>query len=183
MYRELNLVPKVYNQVKEKKKKKKSAIIGIVILLLVVSGGIGYTIGYEFYLRVKLDKLNKQVEMNSELIAKEQHLTNEIGATMVQIEKAKSLQVLKSQKTDLVFKELQKYFPSNIKVTSIGYSKTGINIAATSTTVPGVEELWANLRESKEFKNCHISGIAGTEGSYTFNLAIDLLTQPQGGAK
>lgn len=184
MHRELNLVPQTYNKVKENQKKKRSAIVGILLLLLVIAGGIGYTFGYEFYLKFKLEKLNEQVQMNSELIAKEQQLTNEINSTTAQINKAQSLQVLKSQKTDLIFKELQKYFPSNVKVSSIGYSKdASITMAATSTTVEGVQEFWANLRESKDFKNCYISGIAGADGNYTFSVVIEIKLTPQGGAK
>ncbi|MGL4109457.1 PilN domain-containing protein [Clostridium sp. LP20] len=176
MNKELNLIPQVYNRVKEDKKRKNNAILGIVLVLLIVILSFGYTFGNSVYLVMKEKKLQDEVALNRDLISKEQELQESIIRTKAHIEKASALVSVKSKKTDEVFIKLQSNFPASIKLTNLNYTKVGAVLTGTSSSKEDIEVLWANLRESKEFKNSHISSISQNESLYEFTLEIALVS-------
>lgn len=184
MSRELNLVPRVYNQVKVEEKKKRGAVIAILVVVIIGALGVASTFGYEYYLNYKHDNLTKELQKNQELINKNNQLQQDIERTKAHIEKAKKLQVLKSQKTDVLFDELEKNFPTGIKAEKLNYNKASITMEGISSSKEAIQELWANLRESAIFNKSHITKINEDKGAFKFSLEIILVeSKEEGGAQ
>ncbi|MGG7178827.1 PilN domain-containing protein [Clostridium paraputrificum] len=174
MNKELNLIPQINDSVKEGKKRKANAILGIIGLVLMVILSFGYTFGKEVYLGIKEKKLQAEVALNVDLIAKEEELQGSIIRTRDHIEKAKSLSTIKSKKTDEIFVKLQNEFPSTIKLTNLMYKGVGFSATGVSSSKEDIEVLWANLRESSEFKNSYISSIKKDDKTSLFEFTLEV---------
>lgn len=173
--KELNLIPVEYNNIESSDKKKKSAIVvgGLIVICLAV-GFAGVKVK-KIVLEKQKVSLIKEIEKNKDLLEQEAILDRDISLTAAHIQKAGNLQELKTKETDKTIVELQKHFPSNIKVQNINYNRADIIISATSTNQESIEQLWANLRESEKYKNCYVDNIAGKDGAYAFNITISLI--------
>lgn len=172
--KELNLLPAEYNNKEVKGKQKKSAILISVLLVILLATGFGLVKVRKIVLQIKEKALISEIAKNKEIIEKQNALDQNISMLNAHIQKAKTLGELKTKETNKIILELQKHFPSNIKATNISYNRTTINISATSTNQESIEQLWANLRETETYKNCHIGSISGKDGAYTFTIDINL---------
>ncbi|MEG0614079.1 MAG: PilN domain-containing protein, partial [Clostridium sp.] len=82
---------------------------------------------------------------------------------------------LKSKETDTFLKELNKLMPATVVAASVNYTKDGnIAIAATASDQASAEKFYANLRESKDYSNCHIASLTNADGKVTFTVEITL---------
>ncbi len=174
MSKELNLLPQIYNEGEEAKKKKKSLVLIATGGVVLVGLGVGYVFGRQIYLEYQKGKLIEEVNRNKAMVEKEKNLINEISLTKAHITKAKSLDVLKSKSTDKLLSDLTKHFPSGIKLTSLNYTKVNISAAGTAASKSDIEILWANLRESNQFKKSYITSVSENNGAFSFNLEVNL---------
>ncbi|MGL5086347.1 MAG: pilus assembly protein PilM [Clostridium sp.] len=172
--KELNLLPVEYNSREVSGKQKKSAILIVAALVVVLLGGFGYVQGKRLVLTMSQKSLVEEIAKNKEIIEKEAVLDRNIAMLNAHIQKAGTLGELKTKETDKIILEMQKYFPSNVKAVNVNYNRNSINVSATSTNQESIEQLWANLRETEIYKNCHIGGIAGKDGVYTFTIQVTL---------
>ena len=173
--KELNLVPPEEElAIKQQGRKKSALLIAVLVVILMVSGFVG-TIGYKIMLEQRAVSLQKELDRSQALIDKEAKIDNEIAMVNQHIEIAKNVDELKSKDTDTFFKELNKLMPGDITISSFNYnSKVSITINGTGKSQPAVEEFYANLRESKDYKYCHIATINNNDGSVGFSLDITL---------
>ena len=174
--KELNLLPIEYNKsgVASKEKNKKNAILVLALVVIFLVVGLGFVEGKKFFMKIEKEKLIKEITENKELMDKEVKLNSDIELIKAYIQKAATLDDLKTKETNKIVLEMQKHFPSNVKTTSVIYDRNSITIAATSTNQDSIEQLWANLRESDEYKNSHVGTISGKDGEYIFNIIITL---------
>lgn len=108
------------------------------------------------------------------MVEKDKRLNSEISLIKSHIEKAKSLEVLKSKSTDKLLKSLSDNFPPSIILSNLNYTKAKITLSGTSSSKNDIWVLWGNLRESKQFQNSYITSITEGNGTFTFNLEISL---------
>lgn len=174
MSKELNLLPQVYNAGEEAKKKKKNLILVTAGGIALVGLGVGYVFGRQVYLEYQKKYLIEEVNRNKEMVEKDKRLNSEISLIKSHIEKAKSLEVLKSKSTDKLLKSLSDNFPQSIILSNLNYTKAKITLSGTSSSKNDIWVLWGNLRESKQFQNSYITSIIEGNGTFTFNLEISL---------
>lgn len=178
--KELNLVPQEEELEMKKQGRKKSAVaLSILVGVLMILGFAGVK-GYEVALGFKEKALQQELAKSQELIDEEAELDRRIALVNEHIQIAQNVDSLKSKETDNLLKELNKLMPGEILISSLSYSKdTGITLSGSAKSQPAAEIFYANLRESKEFKNCHIGSIANNDGSVTFNVEITLAVQEE----
>lgn len=170
---ELNLIP---DHIKQKRMMraavgKSSAAVLLVVALLAAVAVIPY---------VRLNKLNEKelslqasIESAKPIIVENERLKKETASYKEYIDI-----IEKVQKSNVsvfpVFKSFEKYLPQDVVVKSFSFAAGSINISASTKNYNSINELEANLQESKEFTNSNVTSITTDEktGEYTFTLII-----------
>jgi Tfp pilus assembly protein PilN len=170
---ELNLIP---DYIKQKRELKEIIAKGAAVTLLVVA--ILATIASVPY--VKLKKLNAKeltlqasIQSAKTIIIENEKLKKEAASYKEYID-----MIEKIQKTNVsvfpIFKNLEKYMPQDVVITSLSFNEGSINITAACKVFNSINEFAANLQESKEFTNSTVTSITRDEktGENTFTLII-----------
>ena len=79
-----------------------------------------------------------------------------------------------TKETDKLIKGIQKITPVAISFKSLVYDRDTVSVDGFSKDQQSIEVLWANLRESDKYTNCHISNRNAVDGGYSFVLNITL---------
>jgi Tfp pilus assembly protein PilN len=171
--RELNLIP---DHIKQKREIQdtlvKAGAIGLlVVVLLAVVAVVPYA---------KLKKLDAKelalkasIENAKPVITENAKLKKETASYKEHI-----AMIEKIQKSNVsvfpIFKNLEKYMPKDVIITSLSFNEDSINISASAKDYNSINEFAANLQESKEFISSSVSSIARDEktGENTFTLII-----------
>ncbi|MEG0297724.1 MAG: pilus assembly protein PilM [Clostridium sp.] len=173
--KELNLVPQEEENALKKEGQKKSAVAVAIAVVVAMGLGFGGVKGYEVYLGYKEKDLQKELAKSQALIEKQDKLDKEIALVNEHIQIAGKVDTLKSKETDTFLKELNKLMPATVVAASVNYTKDGnIAIAATASDQASAEKFYANLRESKDYSNCHIASLTNADGKVTFTVEITL---------
>jgi Tfp pilus assembly protein PilN len=170
---ELNLIP---YSIKRKRKQRKLLIqagAGTTLMIFILFAGA-------YYPHFKANKqysnqllLMTEIEKESVSKNKNAELRTELDALKKYIDKVDSIKNNKSPVYDIL-KNMEKYLPSDVYITNLNYDKGNISINATCKQYHSINELLANLQESKEYKNSSVNTIAASSknGEYTFTLTI-----------
>lgn len=182
--KELNLLPQSYASHKKILKKKKNiAVVSIIGALLIILC-FAFIFGQEIYLNMKKTTLQNEIFSNKELVMKNEKLAQEISIKKQHIEKAKSLEGIKNKDTNKIIEELGKCFPDSLKIEDISFKNSTslqsegnvvatIDFSGSAKSKQDVEILWANLRESTNFQDAHISNINEGKGQVFFSAQIN----------
>lgn len=170
---ELNLLP---SHIKQKKLRRLNVIQGglICVIIFAIMAAAAY------YPYAKLKKLNNEEAALKSSLLKErtaktenEKLKKETAQLKEYIDK---IDMIKNNKvsTYTAIKNIEKYFPKDVIISNFSYTKGVILISATSKQYDSINELQANLQESKEFPNSVISSITANDknSEWTFTLNI-----------
>jgi Tfp pilus assembly protein PilN len=171
--RELNIIPDHIKQKRELRDTlvKSGASVLLVVFLLTAVAAVSY---------VRLKKLNAKVltlqasiEAAKPIIIENEKLRKESASYKEYIEMVEKIQK-SSVSAFPIFKNLEKYMPKDVVITSFSLSNGSININAFAKEYNSINEFAANLQESKEFTNSSVNSIAKDEktGDNTFTLII-----------
>lgn len=182
--KELNLLPQSYASHKKILKQKKKIATGSIIGILLIMLCFAFIFGQEIYLNMKKATLQNEIFNNKELVIKNEKLVQEISIKKQHIEKAKSLEGVKNKDTKKIIEELGKCFPGSVKIDDISFNNitslqsegdvvATIDFSGSAKSKEDIEILWANLRESTNFQDAHISNINEGKGQVFFSAQIN----------
>jgi Tfp pilus assembly protein PilN len=179
---ELNLIP---YHIKQKRMVKLALFQGVlvVVLVLAVLGTAAY-LPYAKLRKLQTEEANLKltVEKDRVIRVENERLKTETASLKNFVDKVEMLQASKASVYP-VLKNLEKYIPSEIVITSLNYGNGTINVNATCNKEYNyINELLANLQESKEFSSSQVINITRNDKApeWTFTLII---TDVKGEAK
>lgn len=171
MQKELNLVPYHLREQQEKQRKRQEFIMRCSLLGVTLIIGAGMLFLYKVSLNSKAEKLKSEIFTKQKLITEKEQLSNEIEILNQHLDKVEALKIRKDPKTDDMIRNLISLMPIDFKVKKLTYTDKVINLDISSASTESIQEFWANLRESKEFKKSHISTISNSDG---YNIACTI---------
>jgi Tfp pilus assembly protein PilN len=175
---ELNLIPYEL-KIKRVKRIKKINYISSGIIVLAILFAIVYI--PKLYLNKLISNeldLEAKISTNTKIVKENQKLLSNIKSFNLY---NKEVDLLTTQKEKVTYKikNLEKYIPVDVSLTTITYSKGIIMISGASTNYNSISAFAANLQMSKEYPLAKINNINNSDNKtsikakgYTFNIAI-----------
>lgn len=151
---------------------RKVIITATSTIVVLMALGAVMVIGGKILLNKEKIRLTNELQKNETLLREEASLIDKINIYTSHINFSSQLEEFKTIETATYIDELNKYFPSGIKVTNFEYTTDKIIISGTTSNIDLVEILWANLREVDLYKNSHIGSVIESNGVYTFTLEV-----------
>lgn len=173
MQKELNLVPYHLREKQEKQRKRQEFIMRCSLLGATLIIGAGMLFLYKVSLTSKAENLKSEIFDKQTLIMEKENLSNEIERLNQHLDKVEALKFRQDPKTDDKIRDLMKLMPADFKVKKLTYTDKVISLDISSSSTESIQEFWANLRESKDFKKSHISTISNSNG-YNISCVIKM---------
>ncbi len=163
---ELNLIPYELKAKREKALRiKKYGSIGIIIFAVFFA--INYIPNlYLDKLILKENSLEVEITSNAKVLNENTKILAEIKSYDSYIKEVDALKKHRVNITDKI-KNLQKYTPLDVVITSIDYSNGALTLSGTTTSSPSISAFVANLQMSKEYPSARIVSIIDDNSNAT----------------
>ena len=166
---ELNLIPYELKAKREKALRiKKYGSIGIIIF------AVFFAINYipNIYLNkllLKEKSLEVEITSNAKVLNENTKILAEIKSYDFYIKEVDALKKQRVNITDKI-KNLQKYTPLDVVITSVDYSNGALMLSGTTTNSPSISAFVANLQMSKEYPSARIVNIIDENSNVAANV-------------
>jgi len=171
---ELNLLP---IEIKDIHKKRRNRILAGMVVFAVIAGFVVAMIIPKIIitrLEMKESELKKEVDLQRFITEENTRLNNKIKDYEGYFSLIDAIRA-DNEKVTFRLKEVSEQLPPDVTVTTLGLTKNGISIAATSKNYTAICNFVANLQTSKKYSKVQLIGINSDNSStpkYTCTISI-----------